>query len=389
MPKVVRRLYAAFLVAWAVVLLPVAGMAAKQPVEFRAQRILMVEAQTGTVLLSRNEDVSFTPASLAKLMTLEVVFNALEKGDLAADTPFTVSEYAWRTGGAPSRTSTMFAAIKSQITVDNLLTGVVVHNANDACIILAEGISGSEATFAARMNLRAKELGLTGTSFANSTGLPDAGNRTTARDMIRLAQYLYRTYPDRYGLFSKPDFEWNRIFQRNRNPLVAAIPGVDGLALGFAEDSGFGAVVSAERAGRRLFVAVSGLANDKDRTEEVRNLLEWGFGSFEMREIFADGESVGKASVYGGAVSDVDLVAGEAVKIYVPVENPQRLSARIVYRWPLMAPVVAGQSAGVISIYSGTTLLREMPLRTAHAVEEGTLTARAADALIELLFSWL
>lgn len=383
-----RRLAGIVLLGFSLIVSAFASAAAP-PVEIKAARVLMVEAETGTVLLARNENAVFTPASLAKLMTVEVVLAALAGNELAPDTLFPVSEYAWRTGGAPSRTSTMFAALKSQITVDDLLSGVIVHNANDGCIILAEGMSGSDAAFAARMTRRAGELGMKNTTFGNSTGLPDPANRTTARDMMVLARHLQGTYPERYKLFSKPDFEWNRIFQRNKNPLLSLNAGIDGMALGFSEDSGYGVVASVERDGRRLFLVMSGLPTDKERTEETRKILDWGLSSFTMRQIFDRDEAVGKASVYGGAVSEVDLVPDAPVNIYVPVDNPDRLSARIVYRWPLMAPVAAGLEVGTLSIHSGDTLLREVPLKTAKAVEEGSLTARAGDALMELLFSWL
>ncbi|MFN3506208.1 MAG: D-alanyl-D-alanine carboxypeptidase family protein [Allorhizobium sp.] len=359
----------------------------RQPIETKASQVYLIEASSGTVLLSKNEHQSFAPASLAKLMTLEVVFDALAKGEIRPDTIYPVSEYAWRTGGAPSRTSTMFAAVKSQVPVADLIRGVAVHTANDGCLVLAEGMSGTEAAFVERMNARAAELGLRDSRFGNATGLPHPDNRSTLFDLVKLSRHLVETYPDLYKTFSLPEFEWNKILQRNRNPLLSF--GADGLATGFAEGSGFAMVASMERGGRRLFLGLSGAQTDKERTEEAARLLNWGFDAFEMRTLFKAGEVVGEASVYGGAQSKVPLVAEDPVEVYVPVNNPDRLQARIVYRWPLNPPVAAGQEIATLNILSGERPIRSITLKSAETVEVGTLRQRAWDALIELLFFWI
>ncbi|MEQ1405630.1 D-alanyl-D-alanine carboxypeptidase family protein [Neorhizobium sp. Rsf11] len=355
----------------------------------KAKQVYMVEAKTGTVLLASNENQAFPPASLAKLMTMEVVFSAIRRGEISRDTVYPVSEYAWRTGGAPSGTTTMFAALKSQVRVEDLVKGVIVQNANDACIVLAEGISRSEGEFAARMTARAKDIGLSRSLFGNSTGLPGAENRTTARDLVELARHIHREYPEFYPLYAQPDFEWNKIFQRNKNPLLALNIGVDGLGAGFAEGSGYALVASVVRNGTRLFLAMGGLASDKERLEEARKVLEWGLSSFETKVLFKQGEVVGQASVYGGTSRYVDLVAREPVDIYLPTNNPDRLSGRIVYRWPLRAPVAEGQPVGVLKISSADRVVREVPLVTAQSIKTGSLTSQATDALLELMFFWL
>ncbi|MGK6316753.1 D-alanyl-D-alanine carboxypeptidase family protein [Neorhizobium sp. DT-125] len=355
----------------------------------KAKQVYMVEAKTGTVLLASNENQTFPPASLAKLMTMEVVFSAMKRGEISQDTVYPVSEHAWRTGGAPSGTTTMFAALKSQVRVEDLVKGVIIQNANDACIVLAEGISRSDAEFAARMTARAKDLGLTRSVFGNSTGLPGAESRTTARDLVELARHIHREYPEFYPLYAQPDFEWNRIFQRNKNPLMALNIGIDGLGAGFAEGSGYALVASVERNGTRLFLAMGGLASDKERLEEARRVLEWGLSSFETKVLFRPGEVIGQASVYGGTSRYVDLVAREPVDIYLPTNNPDRLSGRIVYRWPLRAPVAEGQDVGVLRISAGDRVVREVPLVTGQSVGTGSLTSQATDALLELMFFWL
>jgi D-alanyl-D-alanine carboxypeptidase (penicillin-binding protein 5/6) len=359
----------------------------------KAQQAYMIEASTGTILLAKNENRPIAPASLAKLMTMDVVFDAIRRGEITVDTEYTVSENAWRTGGAPSRASTMFAALRSRVPVGDLIQGVAVQQANDGCIVLAEGLSVSEKEFARRMTQRAREIGMPKAVFSNSTGLPDVPSKVSVHELVTLAQHLQHNYPDLYKYFGQADFTWNRIYQRNRNPLLPLNMGADGLGTGFAEGEGFSIVASVERNDRRLFVALGGLASDKERTEETKRVLEWGLANFKSQRVFAEGEVIGAASVYGGQSSSVGLVAKTAVDVYVPVNNPDRLSARIVYRWPLSAPVEAGYEAGALKVYSGTHLVRDLPLYTAAAVPRGSLGSRAFDALMELtetlLFSWL
>lgn len=355
----------------------------------KAKQVYLVEAKSGTVLLSDNENQAFPPASLTKLMTMDLVFEALKRGEITRDTLYNVSENAWRTGGAPSGTTTMFAALRSQIRVEDLIKGVVVQNANDACLILAEGMAGSESLFATRLSARARDLGMARSIFGNSTGLPDDQSRTTAHDMVQLARHIQASYPDLYSLYVQPDFTWNKIFQRNKNPLLALNIGVDGLGAGFAEGSGYAIVASVERNGTRLFLAMGGLASDKERIEEAKRVLEWAMTSFETKVLFREGEPVGQASVYGGTQRHVDLVAKGPVDLYVPINNAERLSARIVYRWPLRAPVAQGQEVGTLKIYSGERLLRDVAVYSSADVGTGTLVSKATDALMELMFFWL
>ena len=364
----------------------------------KATQAFMIEASTGTILLAKGEDQPISPASLAKLMTLDVVFDAVGRGEISLDTEYPVSENAWRTGGAPSRASTMFAALKSRVRVGDLIQGVAVQQANDGCIVLAEGISVSEREFARRMTARARELGMTRAVFTNSTGLPDAndpdgGGKVSVRELVSLAQDLQQKHQDLYKYFGQADFTWNKIYQRNKNPLLLLNIGVDGLGLGFTESEGFSIVASVQRDGRRLFLALGGLKSDKERTEETRRVLEWGLSNFKSQRIFADGEVIGDASVYGGAQSTVGLLAKTPVDVYVPVDTPDRLSARIVYRWPLAAPVAENYEAGTLRVFLGARLVRELPLYTKESVAQGTLSRRAFDAFMELteslLFSWL
>ncbi len=357
--------------------------------EPKAPQIYLIEASTGTVLYARGQDDLIPPASLVKLMTAEYVFHQLKTGRITENTEYTVSENAWRTGGALSRTSTMFAALNSRIRVIDLLQGVIVHLANDACIVLAEGLEGSEQVFAERLNARAREIGLEHSVFVNSNGLPDPGNKSTMRELVELARAIQTTYPDYFKLYAQEAFEWNKIFQRNKNPLVQQKIGVDGMALGFAEGYGYSAVVTVERDGVRLFLAMGGLKTDKERLEEARRILDWGLTSFHKQVVFHKGELIADAPVFGGDKSHVPLVAGGDIAIYLPNDNPDRIRARIAYRWPLKAPIKSGDRIGNLVISLGEKPVRTMPVFASETIGTGTLTSKAYDGLKELLFFWL
>lgn len=357
--------------------------------ETKAAQAFMVDAETGTVLFSKDADKPVQPGSLAKLMTMEVTFDAIKSGRLKLDDTFIVSENAWRTGGAPSGTSTMFAKVKSELRLEDLVQGVAVQAANDGCIAIAEGMAGSEENFARQMTERARQVGLQNSTFVNSTGLPADGQQTTVRDLGTLALHLWRDYPDLYQYFGQKDFTWNKIAQRNRNPLLTMDIGADGLAVGASEQSGFGIVGSASQRGKRVVAAMSGLAGDKERAEEARKLLEWGLRSFEKTEIFAMDEAVGEAEVFGGIQSSVALKAKGPINIFLPITNRDKLTARIVYAGPLKAPVEEGQPVGSLKVWIGDTLSQETPLFAASTVNVGTLPSRALDAAKELAIGWL
>jgi D-alanyl-D-alanine carboxypeptidase (penicillin-binding protein 5/6) len=355
--------------------------------ETRAKQAYLVDADTGTVLFAKNEKDPVPPASLAKLMTMEVVFNAIESGRLTLDDTFQVSENAWRTGGAASRTSTMFAELKSSIRLEDLIRGVIVQSANDGCIIIAEGMAGSEDNFARLMTERARAIGLTDSVFGNSSGLPHPDSKVTMKDLVTLARHIQSTYPQFYKYYSEPDFTWNKITQRNRNPLLGLDIGVDGLKTGFTEESGYGIVSSIKRDGRRLFLAMSGMASQRERAEEARKILEWGIRAFDRKQLFSEGETIAEVGVYGGETPAV-LNAKGPVDILLPITNPDRLTARITYHWPLRAPLEAGAEIAVLKVYIGDTLSQETPLYAVNAVRKGALHSQALDALLELAQFW-
>jgi D-alanyl-D-alanine carboxypeptidase (penicillin-binding protein 5/6) len=239
------------------------------------------------------------------------------------------------------------------------------------------------------MTERARRIGLDNSTFVNSTGLPAQGQQTTVKDLGRLALHLWRDYSDLYRYFGQTEFTWNKITQRNRNPLLAMDIGADGLAVGASEQSGLGIVGSAAQGGKRVVAAMSGLANDRERGEEARKLLEWGLRSFEKTEIFAKDEVIGEAEVFGGTRSSVALKAKAPVDMFLPIANRDKMTARIVYKGPLPAPVEAGQPVGVLRVWIGDTLSQEVPLFAAETVEVGSLPNRALDAVKELAVGWL
>ncbi len=355
----------------------------------KAKQAYLIDARTGTVLFAKNENDLIPPASLAKIMTMEVVFDALKRGEITLEDQYNVSEHAWRTGGAPSRTSTMFASLGSDIRVEDLIRGAIVQSGNDSCIILAEGMEGSEEKFAQRMTERARAIGLSKSIFANPTGLPHPDAKVTMKELVHLAQHIFNTYPEFYKYYAETEFTWNGIRQLNRAPLLNAGIGVDGLKTGFTEASGYGIVSSIEQNGQRLFLAMSGMKDQKQRISETKKILEWGLRNFQPKLIFEDGETVGQAPVYGGLGGAVDLVTKGDVDILLGVGNTERLKARIAYNWPIPAPVQEGDEVAEIRIWVGETLSRTAPLYAAASVEPGPLHRQAWDAFKEMLLFWL
>ncbi|WP_407146166.1 D-alanyl-D-alanine carboxypeptidase family protein [Bradyrhizobium sp. ORS 86] len=351
-----------------------------------APTAILIEASSGSVLFEKNADELRAPSSMMKLMTAEVVFNALEKGDIKLTDEYRISEYAWRHGGAPSGTSTMFAAINSKVSVDDLLHGAIIQSGNDACIALAEGIAGNEHIFAADfMTKRARELGMTKSTFANSNGLPDPGNKMTVRELAMLARHIILTYPDRYKLFGEKEFTWNKIRQQNRNPLLNALPGADGLKTGYTKEGGYGMVGSAVQNDTRLIVVVNGLEDSEDRATEAKKMLEWGFRNFETRTLIAANQTVGYARVFGGATRSVKLTSPDPIKVMVSKNGNDKLMARIVYSGPVKAPIEAGQKIGVVRVWRGGNVAMEAPLFAADAVGTGSTMRRALDGAQELV----
>ena len=375
---------------------PASGLAAKKDAPKKeankkdeppisAPHAILIDGENGAILFERDPDKLIFPASLAKLMTAEYVFHELKEGRIKLTDEYVVSENAWRKGGAPSGGSTMYAAIHSKVSVDDLLHGVIIHSGNDACIVLAEALAGNEAEFAAKLTQRAREIGLSKSTFANSNGLPDPGTQVTTRELGLLARYIIREYPEYYKIYGQREFTWNKIRQQNRNPLLGTLDGADGMKTGFTKEAGYGLVGSAVQNGLRLVAVVNGLGSAKERADEGKKLLEWGFRNFEQRILFAEGQNIGTAKVFGGADSKVSLAAAGQVRVMMPKNGNDKLVARIVYTGPVPAPVELGQRVGVLKVWRNDIVILEMPLKAAESVGRGNLSQRAFDAVSELM----
>jgi D-alanyl-D-alanine carboxypeptidase (penicillin-binding protein 5/6) len=346
---------------------------------------ILIDAASGNILYEKGADTLIPPASILKLMTAEVVFNEIKQGNIKLSDEYTISEDAWRRGGAPSRTSSMFAPIHSKVSVDNLLHSVIIQSGNDACIALAEGIAGNEDAFARLMTGRARELGLEKSTFGNSTGLPNEGNQVTVREMAKLAQHIIKTYPNFYSYFSIPEFTWNKIRQYNRNPLLKMNIGADGMKTGYIKESGYGVVGSAVRDGLRLIVVVHGLKTAKDRADEAKKLLDYGFNAFAARPLFAAGQVVAEAKVYGGDQGSVQLVSIQPIQLLLQRKSDEKLIARVVYTGPVRAPVRKGQEIGELKVWRDDKLSLVAPLVADQDVPVGSISQRAFDAATELV----
>jgi serine-type D-Ala-D-Ala carboxypeptidase (penicillin-binding protein 5/6) len=345
----------------------------------------LLDAGSNSFLFEKNSDQAFAPASLAKLMTLEYVFNEIVQGRVKPDDEYIISENAWRKGGAPSHGTTMFAAIHSRVKVSDLIQGIIVDSANDACMAIAEALAGNEASFGAMLTKRAREIGLENSVFTNSTGLPDPNMHVTARDMAQLARYIMQTYPQFYPYFAARDFTWNNIRQENRNPLLSMGIGGDGLKTGESPDSGYSLVGSALQDNLRLIVVVTGARNEKDRSDDAKKLLDFGFHGFETKILFAEGQTIGAAKVFGGDSGYVALNAPGTVSLMMPRNTNDRLIARVVYSGPVPAPITKGQAIGKLKVWRNDSVALEVPLQAADDVGTGTMSQRAIDGATEMM----
>ena len=351
-----------------------------------APTAILIEGNSGSVLFEKNADELRAPSSMLKLMTAEVVFNAIKNGNIKLTDEYRISENAWRKGGAPAGGSTMFAVLNSKVSVDDLLKGAIIQSGNDSCIALAEGMAGNERIFAAEfMTKRARELGMVKSTFGNSNGLPDPANKMTVRELGTLARHIIRSYPDMYRLFAEREFTWNKIRQQNRNPLLNSLSGADGLKTGFTKDGGYGMVGSAVQNDTRLIVVINGLEDPDDRASEAKKMLEWGFRNFEARTLFAANQQVGYAKVFGGESRSVRLASREPIKVMVPKNGSEKLIARVVYNGPVRAPVAEGQPIGMVRVWRGTNVAMEAPVYAAEAVATGSTMRRAIDGASELV----
>ncbi len=354
----------------------------------KAKHAVLMDAATGSVLFQENPNVLIPPASMSKLMTTAIIFEALKNGKLKLTDEIFISENAWRNGGAPSGTSAMFASINSKVALSDILQGIIVQSGNDACIAIAEHMSGSEAAFAERMNAYARAHGLELSTFKNATGLPADGHLMTVREIGILSLHLIEEYPELYKYFKQREFKYKRYRFYNRNPLIARDSSVDGLKTGYTKEAGFGLAVSAKRVDRRLVAVVAGLKSKRERASEAKRLIEWGFSSFKKVKLYDENEVVTSLRVWGGSKSYVKVVGESGVEIYLPNEGVDKLRSSVVYKGPLKPPIKKGDKVAIFRIITDKGATSEAPLFASEDVEKSSFIWQGFDSLFFLAFGW-
>ena len=361
-------------------------VAAAPPYTSEAPIAYLKDLSSGAVLYSKGGQTRMPPASMAKMMTAHVAFRLIQKGELKLNTMFTVRPETWKQWHGPQAGSTMFLSPNENVSVENLLKGIVTLSGNDACVVLAEGISGTEQTFTDRMNAQAKRLGLTNSHFGTANGWPDNGvTYVTARDLAHLATATIQDFPDLYKRFySLPNFTWGKtlgagadITQANRDPLLGRVAGADGLKTGHTEEAGYGFTGSAEQNGRRLVMVVAGLTSSKDRAEESVRFMEWGFRAWQAKPVVAAGKQVSTAEVQMGSSSNVGLVAPRQLTVTLPAGAVPQMSAKVVYEGPIKAPITKGQHIADLVVTSPDLPEQRLPLVADKDVGQAGFFGRA------------
>ena len=362
---------------------------AESTFETKAKWAILIDAATGSVLYEKKADELMPPASMSKLMTLAVIFRALKDGRLSLDDEFSVSEYAWRTGGAPSGGSAMFVPLHGSAKLSELLQGIAVQSGNDACIIIAEGMAGSEHAFADVMTEYARKIGLKFSTFRNSTGLPHPDHVMTARELGRLAIHIIKEYPEYYHYFGQKEYRYRKHIFYNRNPLVYDGIGADGLKTGYIRASGYGLTASAEQRTQRLVVVVNGLKSKKQRRSEAKKLLQWGFRSFVQWKLYDEGAIISDALVWGGTKRYVDLVGKGPVHILLPRTSSRKIKAKVFYEGPLKPPIKKGDQVAMLRVTAPNAAVNEIPLYAAEDIGVGSFYMKGLESLLHLAFGWV
>ncbi len=362
-------------------LLCFAPLAQAQDFQTTASHAVILDYDTGEILFNHNGKEPMPPASMSKLMTLLMAFEAIDRGALSLDDELPVSEHAWRTGGAASGSSTMFLEINSRVRVEDLLRGIIIQSGNDACIVLAEALSGSETAFAADMTTRAHELGLTSASFANSTGWPHPEQVISAADLARLAAILIRDHADLYEIFAEREFTYNGIRQFNRNPLLATMDEVDGLKTGHTQESGYGLVASGVRDGTRRIVVYNGMESERARASEGERLMRVALADFEVVDLADSGVIVGEADVFLGQADTVSLRLTQDVRVGVHTRSRDDVRAEVVYSGPLAAPIAEGDVVARLEVSGPGIETRSYDLEAAADVAKQGMVGRALAGL--------
>lgn len=376
----IKILSSLFVIAGLAVAAAPAPAIAQSSIETPASHALLMDYESGLVLFEKNGDQRMVPASMTKMMTIYILFEKLKKGELKMDSTFRVSESAW--GKGTSEESMMYADLGSELPVDDLIRGIIIQSGNDACVVVAEGIAGSESAFAELMNDEAKRMGMVGTHFANSHGLEDPNHYSTAHDMARLAQALIRDFPEYYPIFAEKEFTWNKIKQYNRNPLLHLMPGVaDGLKTGHLSISGFALTASALQNGQRLILVVNGLSSEKERGAESKRLLDIGFREYKAYALYKPGDVVGDAEVWDGEADKVALTVNQPIKVMMRNADRKNLKVTYSYNGPVTAPVATGQEVGKMTVSLPGRAPVTAPLYAVSDVTRAGIVPRIFNAL--------
>ncbi|MBV1864642.1 MAG: D-alanyl-D-alanine carboxypeptidase [Rhodobacteraceae bacterium] len=341
-----------------------------------ARSALVLDQTSGTVLLAKNEQMAIPPASMSKLMTLNMLFEALQDGRVSLETEFSVSAKASKKGG-----SKMFLREGERVSVENLIKGIIVHSGNDACIVVAENLAGSEADFARIMTARAEKLGMANSTFANATGWPDPYQRMSAADLVMLANRLMTQFPEYYGFFQEKTFTWAKITQNNRNPLLNLIGGADGLKTGHTEEAGYGLVGSARQGDRRVILMISGLASTSARAREGERLMNWAFRQFSQTTLIKAQKKITEVPVWLGQNDSVGLVAKTDIEALVPYSEKDDVKLSITYTGPLNAPVQKGAQVAELKVEIKGLATASYPLFTDADVAKSGIIKRLRTSL--------
>ena len=366
----------------ALILLGGWAAAPAQAFETSARAAIIIDYRTGAVLFEKDADVRLPPASMSKLMTAYMVFDQLRSGRIKLEDKITVSERAWKMGG-----SQMFLKVGDRVAVEDLIQGIIVQSGNDACVAMAEAIAGSEAEFAREATAKARDIGLTNSTFANATGLDAPDHLMSVRDLGLLTRHIIADFPDYFRFYSEREFTYAGITQPNRNPLLqAGVPGVDGMKTGFTDQSGYGLVATAKRDDRRLIVVLAGLTSAGQRKVEGERVLEYGFREFQEYRLFQPGQKVAEADVWLGAAPKVALVTQDEAALTLTREARKGLVVKVSYASPIPAPVTAGTPVGHLEIEAPGAAPLSLPLVAADDVPKATLLGRATGTLSYLLW---
>jgi len=352
------------------------AFAFEQP-ETLAKQAFMMDFDTGTTLYEKGADDQMPTSSMSKVLTMIVVFDAIKAGKLSMDQELPVSEKAWRMQG-----SKMFVDLNKQVKVSDLVQGVIVQSGNDACIVLAEGLAGSEENFAALMNEKAKEISMENSHFMNASGWPDPEHYSTPRDLAKMAAYLIRNDSEFYKYYSQQEFTFNNIKQGNRNPLLYANMGADGVKTGHTEAAGYGLIGSAVKNGRRVIMVINGTASMQERADESKKLMDWALVSFQNVDVAKKDTVYAEAPVILGQALKVPLTVESNVRMTVPFKNSKAVKMQASYSAPLKAPVKQGDKVGKLTIQVGSLPAQEIPLIAAADVPEASFFKRAFEKLM-------